>query len=195
MLFDPFWGWKKKFENPPHVMSYIKSCVLTCMYIGDMNLFWCAPNAKFHVLYNNGNFSQFLELFSKFCLRRILNDTCQDTTFEVWHGEGGGGFSTFFFQPQKVDGEQTGNQDIRKTVDFWKNSFKLFISDPNDISFQGYATFFYRKSGQSGTPYWNILWMYSQFMVWNMWCNLLSSVCILTIKVQIFSNIYENWRK
>ena len=167
-----FLGLKKKLRIPPHVMSYIKSCVLTCMYIGDMNLIWCAPNAKFHVLYNIGNFSQFLELFSKFCLRRILNDTCQDTTFEVWHGEGGGGFSTFFFQPQKVDGEQTGNQDIKKTVDFWKNSFKLFISDPNDISFQGYATFFIVKVVKAVLPTGTFC-----ECIHSLWCEICDVIC------------------
>ena len=31
-------------------------------------------HAKFHVFYNISNFSQFLELFSKFCLGRTLNE-------------------------------------------------------------------------------------------------------------------------
>ena len=55
-----------------------------------------------------------------------------------------------FFEPQRVDGEQIGSQDLRKTVDFRKNSYKPFISDQNDIASM-FIQLFIRKSGHSGT--------------------------------------------
>ena len=66
----------------------------------------------------------------------------------------GGGFSTIFIQPQKVDREQSGSQvpGLKEKSGFKKqNTLKTFIRDQNDIAYRG-IQLFNHKSGHSSTP-------------------------------------------
>ena len=93
-----FWGWQKncwELDIWPHLMwSYCKTkskCWKTCKI------------SCFLIFFNIGNSSQFLELFSKFCLGRTLNEVHifnvhVKTQLLRYHM---GGFWNFFFYPRR----------------------------------------------------------------------------------------------
>ena len=86
-------------EGFVRILSYLKSCVLTCTL-----RIWTSRSSLCKILRKVPK----MRFISPIYMSRH-NFWCM-----TW------GFWTIFFQPQKVDREQSGSQSLRKTVEFWK---------------------------------------------------------------------------